>query len=40
MVEAYVEAMDKAIIAGTGSGQPLGITKDTRITNVVEFTEA
>lgn len=40
MMEAYVEAMDKAIIAGTGSGQPLGITKDTRITNVVEFTEA
>ena len=40
MVEAYVEAMDKAIISGTGTGQPLGITKDPRVTNVVEMTEA
>lgn len=40
MVEAYVETMDKVIIAGTGSGQPLGITKDERVTNVVEFTAA
>lgn len=40
MVEAYVEEMDKAIISGTGSGQPLGITKDSRVTNVVELTEA
>lgn len=40
MVEAYVEAMDKGIIAGTGSGQLLGITKDSRVTNVVEMTEA
>lgn len=39
MVEAYVETMDKVIISGTGSGQPLGITKDPRVTNVVEFTE-
>lgn len=39
MVEAYVEAMDKAIISGTGSGQPLGITVDPRVTNVVEMTE-
>lgn len=39
MVEAYVETMDKAIISGTGNGQPLGITKDSRITNVIEFTE-
>lgn len=42
MVEAYVQAMDTAIISGTGSGQPLGITKDTRVTgnneNIVEFT--
>lgn len=37
MVEAYVEAMDKAIISGTGEGQPLGITVDQRITNVVEM---
>ena len=44
MVEAYVEAMDKAIINGTGSGQPLGILNDTRVTNqtghVIEFTAA
>lgn len=40
MVEAYVETMDKVIIAGTGSGQPLGITNDPRVTNVVEFTAA
>lgn len=40
MVEAYVEAMDKGIIAGTGSGQLLGITKDPRVTNVIEMTEA
>ena len=39
MVEAYIEAMDKAIISGNGEGQPLGITKDTRVTKVVEFTE-
>lgn len=39
MVEAYVETMDKAIISGTGNGQPLGITKDSRIKNVIEFTE-
>ena len=39
MVEAYVETMDKMIISGTGNGQPLGITKDPRVTNVVEFTE-
>lgn len=38
MVEAYVQAMDTAIISGTGSGQPLGITKDSRVTNVVEMT--
>lgn len=40
MVAAYVETMDKVIIAGTGSGQPLGITVDPRVTNVVEFTAA
>lgn len=39
MVEAYVETMDKVIISGTGVGQPLGITKDPRVTNVVEMTE-
>lgn len=40
MVEAYVEAMDRGIIAGTGKGQLLGITVDPRVTNVVEFTAA
>ena len=40
MVEAYVETMDKVIISGTGSGQPLGITKDPRVTNVIEMTAA
>lgn len=40
MVEAYVEAMDKAIFWGTGNGQMLGIFNDPRVTNVVEFTAA
>lgn len=44
MVEAYVEAMDKGIISGTGEGQLLGITKDPRVTgntdNIVEMTDA
>ena len=38
LVEAYVKAMDEAIISGTGSGQPLGITKDSKVKNVVELT--
>ena len=38
MVAAYVEAMDKGIISGTGSGQLLGITADPRVTNSVTFT--
>lgn len=37
LVEAYVEAMDKGIISGTGSGQLLGITADPRVTNVVQM---
>ena len=44
MTEAYVEAMDKGIIAGTGQGQMLGILKDTRVTSqkghIIEFTDA
>lgn len=40
MVEAYVKTMDNVILAGTGTGQPLGITKDPRVTNVIEFTAA
>lgn len=39
MLEAYVEMMDSVIISGTGLGQPLGITKDPRVTNVIEMTE-
>ena len=43
MTEAYLKAMDTAIISGTGSGQPLGITVDTRVTgntsNIIELTE-
>nr|DAG52714.1 MAG TPA: major capsid protein [Caudoviricetes sp.] len=43
MTEAYVEAMDKGIVNGTGAGQMLGILKDTRVTSqpghVIEFTE-
>lgn len=42
MTEAYVEAMDKGIIAGKGAGQMLGILKDTRVTeqtgHIIEFT--
>ena len=30
-VEAITKALDTAIISGTGSGQPLGITKDSRV---------
>lgn len=33
IVEAMLAELDNAIIAGTGSGQPLGITKDTRVTS-------
>ena len=42
MTEAYVEAMDKGIISGTGAGQMMGILKDTRVTeqtgHIIEFT--
>lgn len=44
MVEAYVEAMDKGIMSGTGAGQMLGILNDTRVTNnaghTIAFTAA
>ena len=33
IVEAMVEALDKAIISGDGDGKPLGIVKDTRVPN-------
>lgn len=39
IAEAFMEAMDSAIINGSGTGCPLGITKDTRVTNVVEFSD-
>lgn len=40
--EAMVRALDIAIINGTGSGQPLGITKDSRVpaANIVTLTPA
>ena len=37
--EAMVKAVEVSVFNGTGSGQPLGILKDTRITKVVELTE-
>ena len=37
---AYLQAMDKAIVAGSGNGAPLGILNDARITNVVTMTSA
>lgn len=40
MVEAYLEEMDRGIIFGSGSGQLLGITKDPRVTNIIEMTDA
>lgn len=40
MTEAYVKEMDNVILNGTGVGQPLGILKDPRVTNVVTFTAA
>lgn len=37
---AYLKAMDIAIVRGTGSGMPLGIINDSRITKVVTMTAA
>ncbi|WP_251612922.1 phage major capsid protein [Senimuribacter intestinalis] len=39
--EAIIIALENAVINGTGTGQPLGILKDTRIksTNVIQMTE-
>lgn len=37
MLEAYMQAMDIAIVNGSGNGQPLGIINDPRITKVVEM---
>jgi HK97 family phage major capsid protein len=38
MTIAYLQAMDEGIVNGTGEGQMLGITKDPRVTNVVQLT--
>lgn len=44
MVAAYIEAMDKGIMKGSGAGQMLGILNDTRVTenpgHTIEFTAA
>lgn len=40
IAEAYVHEMDSCIVSGTGVGQPLGIVNDSRVTNIVEMTEA
>lgn len=37
---AYLQAMDEAIVKGTGNGMPLGILNDTRVTNNVSMTAA
>lgn len=37
---AYLEAMDQAIVNGTGNGMPLGILKDARVVNYVEMSAA
>lgn len=37
---AYLQAMDEAIVKGTGNGMPLGILNDARITHEVEMTAA
>ena len=37
---AYLQAMDEAIVKGSGDGCPLGILNDARITNVVTMTAA
>lgn len=42
LAEAFVKEFDRVIVAGTGSGQPLGITKDTRVAadHKIKFTAA
>jgi HK97 family phage major capsid protein len=37
---AYLQAMDEAIVNGSGEGSPLGILNDARVTNTVTLTEA
>ena len=40
LAKGYLEAMDYAIVSGSGNGMPLGILNDARVTNNVTFTEA
>jgi len=42
IVEAMIKAVDTSVISGTGSGQPLGITQDTRVpaAQIVTLTSA
>lgn len=40
IVVAYLEAMDYAIVNGTGDGMPLGILNDARVTNTVTLSAA
>lgn len=37
---AYLEAMDYAIMNGSGDGQPLGVLNDPRVTNTITMTAA
>lgn len=37
---AYLEAMDQAIVNGTGEGMPLGILNDPRVTNSIQMSAA
>lgn len=38
--EAVITAIEKGVFQGTGVGQMLGVTKDPRVTNAVELTDA
>lgn len=42
LAEAFIKEFDRVIVAGSGSGQPLGITKDTRVEtdHKIKFTAA
>lgn len=40
LVAAFAKELDRVILEGTGSGQPLGLLKDSRVTNVIEMTAA
>ena len=40
IVVAYLQAMDKGIVSGSGNGQMLGILNDPRVTNTITMTAA